>query len=393
MNKALLHPEVQEFIRENCTADLSTVIFKGSPFPDISIQELAVQINGLNKARTKIPTWFKNRNIIYPPNINLEQTSSETTAKYKASLAEGNNLIDLTGGLGIDDYFFAKNFKEVTHCEINPELSEIATHNFRALKAENIRTVQGDGIEILKNSAEYFDWIYIDPSRRDEAGGKVFHLDQCTPDVSKNLELFFQRSDNILIKTSPLLDLKQGITELDKVKEIHIIAVDHEVKELLWILKKKFKGEVRVKTLHFQKKETQEFEAGICGSQKDVPVSLPRSFIYEPNPAIMKSGMFAELAIQTGTAKLHPNSHLYTSEELLHFPGRRFKLHQTLAYKRKALKKSLKLKKANITTRNFPGSVASLRKELKIEDGGTDYLFFTTNVNEEKVVLVCSKIP
>lgn len=391
MNKAILHPEVQEFIRKNRTNDLSKLIFKGSPFPDVSIQELAVQISALNKAKTKIPTWYNNQNIIYPPNINLEQTSSETTAKYKASLVEGSKLIDLTGGFGIDDYFFSKKFNIIIHCELNPELSEIAAHNFRILKAENITTIQGDGLRVLKGKVQC-DWIYIDPSRRDEAGGKVFHLDQCTPDVSKNLDLFFQNTDNILIKTSPLLDLKSGIDELSQVKEIHIIAVDQEVKELLWILNKNADRKVLVKTLHFQKSHKQEFEAYISGAQSDVPLSLPNTFIYEPNPAIMKSGMFAELAAQTGTSKLHYNSHLYTSEDLKEFPGRRFKLHQTIAFKRNILKKSLGLKKANITTRNFPVSVADIRKEFKIKEGGTDYLFFTTDLNDEKMVLVCSKI-
>ncbi|MFO7719786.1 MAG: class I SAM-dependent methyltransferase [Gillisia sp.] len=391
MNKALLNPEVQKFISEHLFGDLSKLILKGSPFPDVSSQELGVQISGKNKAKSKLPVWFNNQNILYPPNLNLEQTSSEKTAKYKASLISGDNSIDLTGGFGIDAYFFAEKFKHLTYCELNPELFEIATHNFKCLGAKNIKTFQGNGIEFLKKSEDNYDWIYLDPSRRDEHGGKVFHLNQCTPDVSENLELLFERSDNIMLKTSPLLDLKAGIIELKQVSEIHIVAVNSEVKELLWILKKGYLGEVEIKTIDFQKSETQLFQTQFTNNQAEVPLSLPLKYLYEPNPAIMKSGMFRELAVQTNTLKLHSNTHLFTSDTLKGFPGRFFEVSEILPFNKKLLKQSLKLKKANITTRNFPKSVEVLRQELKISDGGNSYLFFTTNLKNEKIVLVCKK--
>lgn len=392
MNKALLYPEVQKFILEHLLVDLSKLILKGSPFPYVSIQEIGVQISGKNKARSKLPVWFNTQNILYPPNLNLEQTSSEKTAGYKASLIAGDTLIDLTGGFGIDSYFFAEKFRHLTYCELNPELFEIATHNFKILGAKNIKTFQGNGIEFLKKSEEQFDWIYLDPSRRDGHGGKVFHLNQCTPDISENLELLFENSENIMLKTSPLLDLKAGIIGLKHVSKIHIVAVNSDVKELLWILKKGYSGKVEIKTIDFQKSETQLFETIFSNTQLEVPLSLPLKYLYEPNPAIMKSGMFRELAVQTNTLKLHPNTHLYTSEKPKNFPGRVFEVSEVLPFNKKQLKQRLKLKKANITTRNFPKSVEVIRQELKISDGGNSYLFFATNLKNEKIVLVCKKI-
>ncbi len=380
------------FIQQNLNEDLTKLILKGSPFPDVSIQEIAVQIAGLKKAKNKLPTWFKNSSILYPPNLNLEQTSSEITANYKANLIKGDLLRDLTGGFGIDDYYFSKNFKNVIHCELNEELSTLASHNFEALGVSNIQTVAGDSLAILKGTEGKIDWIYLDPARRDDYGGKVFLLEQCTPNVPENLKLLLQKSDNILVKTSPLLDISSGISELRKVVEIHIVSINNEVKELLWILNRNITNKIKIKTINITKSETQRFEAFLEDNPSIPNYSLPLKFLYEPNPAIMKSKLFTALAAETNTYKLQSNSHLFTSEEIKTFPGRRFEIMEIIAYNKKSLKSSLTQKKANITTRNFPKSVNEIRKELKIEDGGSDYLFFTTDLKNDKIVLVCKKI-
>ena len=392
MNKALLHPEVQKFVQQHVAEDLTKLILKGSPFSDVSIQEIATQISALKRAKTKLPTWYENQHILYPANLNLEQTSSEITAEYKSSLVEGNLLIDLTGGFGIDDYYFSKKFVKVVHCELNEELSNLAAHNFKVLRAANVKTHFGDGLAYLNELEGRADWIYLDPARRDDYGGKVFLLEQCTPNVPKHLKLLFQKSDNVLIKSSPLLDLSAGISELRKVVEIHIVSVHNEVKELLWVLNRNITKDIKIKTVNINKAETQYFESVF---ENEVPIlnySQPLKYLYEPNPAIMKSKLFSALAEGTNTQKLQSNSHLFTSEELQPFPGRSFEIQEVVPYNKKALKKSLKLKKANITTRNFPKSVSEIRKELKIEDGGKDYLFFTTDLNNDKIVLVCKKI-
>jgi len=391
LNKAILNEEVQEFLRNNLKTTAAELALRGSSFSGISSSELAQQLTGLQKAEKKLPTWFKNFQIYYPPKLNLEQTSSETTAKYKASLVKGKTLIDLTGGLGIDDFYFAQNFKEVIHCELNAELSEIAAHNLKQLGRENISFKNEDSIEYLKNTDQNFDCIYVDPARRDNAGGKVFRLGDCLPNVPANFNLLFKKTDIILIKTSPLLDLQAGISELQFVTEIHIIAVNNEVKELLWLLKKGDNQETKIKTLNFTKKGVEKFEGILDKLTGEVAYSLPKNFLYEPNSAIMKSGLFREIALETQTSKLHTNSHLYTSEKEINFPGRKFKILEIEEYKPGLLKKKFKNLKANITTRNFPESVVILRKKLKIKDGGKIYLFFTTNINNQKIVLVCEK--
>jgi hypothetical protein len=368
------------------------VALRGSPFPRISSSELAQQLTGLQKAEKKLPGWFEQAQIYYPPKVNLEQTSSEITAKYKASLVKGERLIDLTGGLGIDDFYFAQNFKEVIHCELNTQLSEISAHNLKQLGTENVSFKNQNSIDFLKNSKTQYDFIYADPSRRDGSGGKVFRLTDCLPNIPENLELLFSKSDKIFIKTSPLLDLQAGISELKFVTEIHIVAVHNEVKELLWFIKKEECVSPKIKTLNFTKNEVEKFDGIFNNSSSDINYSLPKSFLFEPNSAIMKSGLFEEVAIQTETSKLHPNSHLYTSDKEIIFPGRKFKMFEIQEYKPGVLKKKFKNYKANISVRNFPESVAVLRKKFKIKDGGKNYLFFTTNINNEKIVLFCEKI-
>jgi len=392
LNQAILHHEVQDFILKNQKENLAKLILKGSPFSEVTIQEIATQISALNKAEKKLPTWFSNKDIIYPEALNLEQTSSETTAKYKASIIFGDNLIDLTGGFGIDDFYFAQSFKNITHCELNIELSELVSHNFNVLGLINIKTVKGDSIEYLQATDEHFSWIYLDPARRDDYGGKVFHLNQCTPNVTEHLSLLFDKTDNILIKTSPLLDLKAGIIELKFVKEIHIVSVHNEVKELLWILKKGYQKETQIKTINFLKDKSQKFEGCFNEDQENYKLRMPENYLYEPNPAIMKSGLFGTLSQETKTSKLHANSHLYTSAHLQDFPGRSFEILDIWAYNKKSLKKNFKSEKANITTRNFPKSVEAIRKELKIKDGGDHYLFFTTDMNDSKIIINCKKI-
>lgn len=391
MNKALLHTEVQDFLEENYKEDVSKIVFKGSPFPEVSPQELAVQLTGKKKAEKKLPTWFHTRGIIYPPTLNLEQTSSEKTASYKASLMNGRSIIDITGGFGIDSYFFSKKFDKVVHCELNEELSEMAAHNFKMLGSKNIETYSGDGIDYLKNTTEVFDWIYIDPSRRDEAGGRVFHLSDCLPDVPEHLELLWEKGKNILIKTSPLLDLQAGIRELKNIQEIHVVAVENEVKELLWLLKKNTSEAIRVKTLNFRKKGDQVYENSL-NNHESIDLSAPLSYLYEPNAAIMKSGLYDALGKELGLEKLHFNTHLFTSDTLVDYPGRRFKVLEILPYKKKKIKAALKTDKAHVSTRNFPESVAALRKQFKLKDGGETYLFFTTSLNDEKILLVCEKV-
>lgn len=387
MNKALLHKEVQQFI-STCEASSSEVAFKGSSFPEISTQALLQQLEGYRKAEKKLPSWHQNPNIIYPPKLNLEQCSSEITASYKASLAEGRSMADLTGGFGVDALYFSRNFEEVTYFEWNEPLFDIVQHNFSALGIHNVLCILGNGLDFL-NDRQY-DLIYIDPARRHETKGKVFFLRDCEPNVVEHLGMLFEHSKKVMIKTSPMLDISVGLNELEGVSEIHVVAVNNEVKELLWILDPIASTELKICTVNFRKNDIEKFDF-IRNKASKVEYAAPTSYIYEPNAAILKAGAFQELCSSFPVKKLAEHSHLYTSDEVVPFPGRAFHLKEVIPYHKGAMK-TLLHSKANITTRNFSASVAELRKKWKIKEGGDTYLFFTTLHEGDKVVLVLEKM-
>ncbi|HUH27444.1 THUMP-like domain-containing protein [Gelidibacter sp.] len=391
MNSAILDPDVQNYINQNLKTDPTVLILKGVTFPEVSAAEVVEQIESKSRCEKKLPSWFQQSNIYYPNKLNIEQTSSELTANYKSRLISGNTLIDLTGGFGVDAYYFGKVFKHVTHCELNADLSKMVTHNFDMFNVNNITTISEDGISFLQNTEKNYDWIYVDPSRRHDSKGKVFFLKDCLPNIPEQLDILWSRSKNILIKTSPLLDISIGLNELVNVKTIHIIAVNNEVKELLWVLEHGFTGKVKITTVNLKKGGDEQFEF-LHEDEAEVEIihSEPLIYLYEPNSAIMKSGGFNSLTESFGVTKLHKHSHLYTSEKLIAFPGRTFKIEKVVPYNKKQIKK-LNIKKANVTTRNFPDTVQNIRNAFKIKDGGDDYLFFTTDIDNEKIVLICKK--
>lgn len=390
MNFKLLEPEIQEFIKVNTGADVTKLALQKNPFPYVEWKEIINQIAAREKAKDKLPTWYGKDNILYPSKISIEQTSSETAAHYKAELVSGKSLIDLTGGFGIDDYYFSKQVKQITHTELNPELSAVAEHNFKTLGADTIECVPGDSLKTLKILDRQWDWIYIDPSRRSDVKGKVFLLKDCLPNVPELLDTYFKYSKNILIKTAPLLDISAGLQELHSVKEIHIIAINNEVKELLWILKKDLKGLPVLHSVNISKDSKDVFTSTIEDTAA-VNFSMPEKYIYEPNSAVMKSGAFNQVSQHYNIGKLHKHTHLYTSDSLIEFPGRTFKLIEVLPYQKPEMKEHVLGKKMNVTVRNFPIAVPEIQKKWKIKDGGDTFAFFTTNLHNDKIVLLCHK--
>ena len=392
MNSDILHIKIQEFINLNLKSDISDLLLKGIPFKHIDSKLIIEQIESKKRSEKKLPTWFSTKNIYYPNKLNIEQTSSEITAKYKANLVLGKSLIDLTGGFGIDTYYFSKQIENVTHCEINTELSDIVKHNYKALKTSNIECLNESGIDVLKRINQPFDWIYIDPSRRNDSKKKVFLLSDCAPNIKTFQNLFLKYAGNVMIKTSPLLDISATLQDLKEVKEVHILGVNNEVKELLWVLERDYSSEIHIKTANIQKESIQSFKFKFEEEPiAKVEYSMPLTYLYEPNSAILKSGAFNSISDILGTSKLHKHSHLYTSEHIIDFPGRRFKIEKRLPFNKKLFAKE-KISKANVTTRNFPISVHEIRNKLNVKDGGTIYLFFTTNLNNEKIILICSRI-
>lgn len=392
MNKYILNTEIQNFINSNINSDTNALLLKGTNFSNVKTNEIVEQIEAKKRCQKKLPTWFKTKNIYYPNKLNIEQTSSETTAKYKSELISGNILIDITGGFGVDSFYFSKQFEKVVHCEINPELSTIVKHNYQQLKVDKIETHNTDGLGYLQQNDDlHYSWIYIDPSRRHDSKGKVFFLRECLPNVPENLELLFRHSKNVMIKTSPLLDISAGNNELKYVKTIHVVAINNEVKELLWILEKGFNGVISIETVNIKRDAIERF--GFKLEEKHLTkttYSIPLTYLYEPNTAILKSGGFNQVSLQLNVNKLHQHSHLYTSDNLIDFPGRCFIIQKIAPYNKKEIKK-LNIKKANLTTRNFPQTVQQLREKFKIQDGGNDYLFFTTDANGNKIVIHCQK--
>ena len=391
MNLSILNTEIQDFIDNSLQANISKLALSKNPFPEIDWKEIINQIVSKNKSKSKLTTWFTTEGIYFPPSISIEQTSSEITAKYKTDLLSGKSIIDLTGGFGVDCYYFSKKFEKVVHCEKNVELSEIVKHNYKKLKVDNIECKAQNSTEVLTDSDTNFDWIYIDPSRRSDIKGKVFLLKDCLPNVPANLDLYFSKSKNILIKTAPILDITAGINELNHIKSIHIIAIDNEVKELLWILEKDYSGKIEITSVNIQKEKTDS-NSFVFGQNTPTTFDLPNMFLFEPNAPLLKSGCSDNLSKTLNVDKLHPHSHLFTNLKLIEFPGRRFMIEAVIPFKKDELKKHIEGKKMNITTRNFPLTVEEIRKKYKIAEGGNVYTFFTTNINDEKIVLICNKI-
>jgi PG_1098 ferredoxin-like domain/THUMP domain-like len=392
LNKEVLNTAIQDFINNNLNSDISSLLLKGTAFDTIDTKEIIEQIEAKKKSENKLPTWFNTPNIYYPNKLNIEQTSSEITAQYKSQLVSGSSLIDLTGGLGVDSFYFSKTIKSVTYCEVNSRLSNIASYNFEQLTAFNINTTNEDGLEYLHNKRKVYDWIYIDPSRRHDIKGKVFYLKDCLPNVTEHIDSLFKYSNNILIKASPMLDISVGLSELRFVKEIHIVAINTDVKELLFILENGYQETIGVKTINIRKNTDETFAFNLNEeAHAEATFGDLQSYLYEPNSAILKSGAFKTVSHKLKVDKLHKHSHLYTSTELIDFPGRRFKIVETIPYNKKLVEKVLKNKKANISTRNFTETASQLKKKFKIKDGGNLYVFFTTNVNNEKIVVLCNK--
>lgn len=394
LNKDLLAPEVQAYIGAHVQEDIAQFSLKKSPFEGITSGELAQQLWGRVKSKEKLPLWHQAQGIYFPAKLSLEQASSEATARYKASLVGGGTLLDATGGFGVDDYYFAQRCQEVTHCELQEELSEIVAHNFEVLGA-NVRCIAEDSYAYLGREGKRYDTIYLDPARRDSHKQKVFFLEDCTPNVPESLDFLWQYTDALLVKASPMLDISRALKQLPQTHQVHIVAVAGEVKELLFLLKKTpLEGEVLLKTVHMLPTRTDIFSFFPSETDpKDIPMTrgyLCR-YLYEPNAALLKGNGLFPVGRAYGLKYLNRDSQLLLGAEYIpDFPGRVFLIDELLAYDRKLLK-SGKIAQANITVRNFPMKVSEIRERFSIAEGGNRYLFFTQGGIGNKLVIICRK--
>lgn len=393
-----ISPKTRLFIREHQTDDVRTLALQAKKYPEVDMPVAITQIAGRQVAAEKIPSWKEINDIWYPKHLSLEQCSSEVTARYKANLLEGDSLTDLTGGFGIDCAFLADKFKSVTYVERQKELCEIAAHNFPILNLKHINIRNEDGVDYL-NTMPLVDCIFLDPARRNEHGGKTVAISDCEPDVAELEELLLRKAKRVMIKLSPMLDLSLALKELQRVQEVHIISANNECKELLLILGQTSADEIPIHCINLYTRGTQEEQRFVFTREEEQRSECSYTdtlgnYLYEPNASILKAGAFRSTASAFSVKKLHPNSHLYTSDALIkNFPGRAFRIVSQCSFNKKEIKEGLAdLKKANITIRNFPATVAELRKRIKLTEGGDTYLFASTLNDGQKILIRCEKV-
>lgn len=375
--------EAKTFLKNHAKDDTQKLRLRFHQKKDLLYAQLIDQIEARQRLKKKNADWVKNNQLVFPPKLNTEQSSSQSTAKYKASLLKGEAFIDITGGLGVDTAAFSKQFKKGHYCELSSYLCVLAKHNFSELEL-NIEVHNSDGFEVLKK-IDHVDLVYIDPARRIE-GKRMVSLKDCEPDVTQHIDLIFEKTTNLLIKTSPLLDITAVTKEIPFIKTVHVVSVNNECKELLFYCENGFSGNAKLLAINLIDHKTDLLE------KEDSPeptYSQPERYLYEPNASIMKAGLFRELAAKFNLKKLHPNSHLFTSEDLqTAFPGKVFEITNIHA----PFRKSLKGEAFNIVVRNFNKKPDQIKKKLKLKDGGARFLFATTLNDEKKAFILCNKV-
>ncbi len=389
---------VAEYIRLHREEDVRTLALRKDDFPP-DVRHFALQqIEGWQIARHKIPLWAATDGICFPVKLSLEQCSSEMTARYKASqIGSGESFADLTGGMGVDFSFVAKNFNRSVYVERNEQLCELSRHNFPILGVTDF-SVSNTSLEnfVEENADAHFSSIYLDPARRDGAGRKLVSIADCSPNLLEWQQRLLDMSDSLWVKYSPMLDITKALSELDCVAELHIVALENECKELLFRLNRRVDGEVCVHCVNLRKDDGLSDFSFVWGDEKHAPLMLTTElgrFLYEPNAAVMKSGAFKILSEKYAVGKLAVSSHLYTSDSWVEdFPGRRFEVEASFPMNKESLRKYLpKDGKVNLAVRNFPLTVEQLRAKLKLSDGGDVYLFATT-FQEKKILIKCRQL-
>ena len=389
----------EKWIEEHRHDDVNELALRASHYPNVDMREALVQIRGWQIAEKKLPLWAQTDGILFPDHLPLEQCSSQLTAEYKASFVETfehhDSMTDLTGGFGVDAAVMGRCFLHLTYTEQRADLCELARHNFPLLGLKDFEVVHADCVETLKH-LPHQDLLLIDPARRDANGRKTVAISDCTPDVCALNRLLLEKADVVMIKLSPMLDIASAERQLEGVTQIHVVSVSGECKEVLLILSPitaygLSSGGPLITCADITREGIQLFrftredeQQASCQYTSDVG-----TYLYEPNASLMKACPFRFLAQYYQLMKLHPNSHLYTSNEwIADFPGRRFKVEEVLPINKQTVKQISQLRQANVSVRNFPATVAELRKRFRLADGGTTYLFATTLADKRKVLVV-----
>ncbi|MBX2913645.1 MAG: SAM-dependent methyltransferase [Cyclobacteriaceae bacterium] len=395
--KRICDNPVQDFIIKNELADERQLVLQHKTLFDLPTKSIAEQIAGRRKSKKKLPLWYETKGIVYPPTLNLEQSSSQATALFKATLLKTEtgqeNLIDLTGGFGVDSFFFSKQFDSVKYVEPNAELLKLVQHNHAQLGARNIIYIEATAEEVvsqIKEAAVFF----IDPARRDANAKKNFKLSDCTPDITQLQKQLFTQCEFVLVKASPLLDIQQGLRELPHTKTVIALSVENEMKELLFLVQRDFTGTPEIIAIDLDSKGEIKSKFAFAQAQEAAAqpaYSEPLHYLYEPGAAILKAGAFKLIAQHFSLHKLAPNTHLYTSNtHLKYFPGRTFRI-EHINPTEKQLRQLLPDKRAHIAVRNYPLTARQLMKKLNLQEGGNKFVWGFSEI-KKKYIALCSRL-
>jgi 16S rRNA G966 N2-methylase RsmD len=379
--------DFRQFVQDHLIEDPALLLFKYQGKTDFDLKAAVQQISARQKAKKKLSSWASNFDLIFPASISLEQSSSEDTAVLKSQDRFGKIMIDLTGGFAVDSFYLSKSFEQAIYCEQQTELAQTATHNLEILAPGKFQIEIGDGIEFLSKSEDHFDLIYADPARRGDSNQKLYRLEDCQPNVVAAWELMKSKSNSILLKLSPMLDISQAVTELPEIQKVQIISVKNEVKELLlsWEKGNEFDS-VKIEAIELGK-EIQRFSYTL---QEEIDAVATfgeaEKYLIEPLAGILKAGAFKTFGNRFGLRKLEANSHLYTSDRLIgEIPGRVFEILEEIKPKKNELKKRFPSGKINVITRNYASGSDAFKTKFGLKDGGEDFLIGTKTESGFKV--------
>ena len=383
-------------MQDHLHEDPALLLLKHHKSLDFDVKIAVRQIAARQKANNKLPTFTAHPKVIFPGSLSVEQSSSEQTAEFKAKYVAGKVLVDLTGGLGVDTFFMGMKFREVIYVEKEEELVKIAAHNFMQLSREpdTYKLVHSDSMDFLAKTNRRFDWLYIDPARRGAYDQKLYKLADCEPDVIEHWGLIKEKAKQVMIKASPMLDIKEALNELPDVRQVIVVAIKNEVKEVLLVWQESGRQD-KIKISAFDLNISQE--SGFDFTLKEevnnqVSYSLPAEYLIEPNAAILKAGGFKTFANRFGLFKLHPNTHLYTSPKPQgEVPGKVFIIIQEVKLDKKALKRHFPSGQVNVIVRNHPLKADALKKKYGLKDGGSDYLIAVKTMDEKNRVYWCRR--
>ena len=390
----------EQFILEHLTADVRTLALSARP-DGVDMQYALTQISGWQAARSKVPLWAATEGIVYPRHLSLEQCTSQYIAQYKASfieslLSSGFKMADITGGMGVDCFFISRSASQVYYNEMSAELCDCARINFKALGRQEIEINCGTAEDYIAGlTPDSLDLIYLDPARRGDAGRKLVSISDCQPDTVALQDDLLRIAPNVMVKLSPMLDISRALTELKHVSSAFIVGLEGECKEITLLMKRGFEAEPTITAVDIKQDGTPE---SAVSSAKSTDAALPLpiadadglqpgTFISEPSAPYMKSALFRTIAARTGTALIHPDTHLFWSKEKPeNFPGRTFQIQGIIPFDKRSLS-ALTKTQANLSVRNFPESAPALQQRLKLRDGGSRYLIATTLSDSRRVLL------